>query len=133
MDDSKDLQTNAFAKFLDSRLHVNPFGKNRSGDRAYRRAERLSAAIFLMSKHIPGEEPLRNEVRIAALATLPKILACKDEMRSTMSESIADVQATLRHLISLIRLMVFSGFVSAQNAEIVTIAADELGNFVSVA
>ena len=43
-----------------------------------------------------------------------------------------EFQASIRHLISLVKMMVFSGFVSFQNAEVAVAALEELNTFVSV-
>ena len=133
MDEKKDIENDVFSKFLDIPVNTNPFGRNRSGDRMYRRAERLIAAVFLMTNHIPDNEPLRIESRVVATSILAKTLACRDELRSTNSSAILEFQIGIRHLISLTRLMVFGGFLSGQNAEIVANAADELGTFISTA
>lgn len=133
MDDIKDIQGNVFSKVLDSPLQTNPFGRNRSGDRMYRRAERLIAAVFLMTNHMSTEEPLRVEVRQVATSILSKTLACKDELRSVSSPPVLEFQVAIRHLISLTRLLVFGGFLSAQNADVVVSAADDLGNYVATA
>ncbi|RJQ34787.1 hypothetical protein C4568_01935 [Candidatus Parcubacteria bacterium] len=133
MDEIKDTKTDIFSKFLDNPVATNPFGRNRSGDRMYRRAERLIAAVFLMTNHVPTDEPLRIESRRVATSILQKALACRDELRSSTSPALLEFQVAVRHLISLTRLMVFGGFISGQNAEVVVGAADELGSFITTA
>lgn len=133
MDDMRDTRGSMFSKLLDSVVHTNPFGKNRLGDRMYRRAERLTAAVFLMTNHIPPDESLKIEVRKSSSLLLQKALACRHGMRSSTSVAVEEFQVSVRHLISLIRLLVFSGFISPQNADVVANAADELGTFVSTA
>jgi hypothetical protein len=130
MDDIKDVQGRNFSKFLDTEVRTDPFGDNHSGERAYRRAERLVAGIFLLTNHIDSRERLRQEVRSNAISLLDHILALRDEMRSTTSPRVTEFQARVRCLISQIRMLVFAGFVSSQNAETVSGALDELGNFI---
>ncbi len=130
MDDLKDLQARNISKFLDTDVRTNPFGHNRSGERAYRRAERLVAAVFLLTNHIDAEEPIRRVIRSTAISLLPRILSLRDEMRAPTSQRVIESHETIRQLISQIRILVFGGFLSSQNAEIVSGALDDLGNFI---
>lgn len=135
MDYIKNIQkSDHLPKFLDSvrTVRTNPFGENRSGDRAYRRAERLVAAIHLLTNHIPADEPLRRSVRVESLTLLSDAIELRDEMRALESHKIHVFQARIRHLISILRILAVAGFVSIQNADAVTEALDELGNFLAV-
>lgn len=133
MDIPKDTNLSILSKFLDAQVRTDPFGENRSGERAYRRAERLVAALFLLTKHIPADEPLRIETRRIATSVLPQILALRDQMRAVGSSRANEFHATIRLLISFMNMLVFSGFVSSQNAESASEALDDLGNFIAVA
>ena len=117
-------------KFVESQsTKTNPFGENRVGERAYRRSERISAAIFLLTSHMSYDEPLKIRVREASLALLSDILSLRDEMRSFNSEKITSLKASIRELISLCRILAVSGFVSFQNVGVVSDALDELSSF----
>ncbi len=130
MDEIKDVPGRNFSKFLDVEVRTDPFGDNHSGERAYRRAERLVAGIFLLTNHIDAREKLRQEVRSNAVGLLDLILALRNDMRSPASVPFGEFQARVRLLISQIRMLVFAGSVSSQNAEVVSGALDELGNFI---
>jgi len=132
MDELKDTNQSVFSKLLDPVLQTNPFGVNRSGERAYRRLERIVAGIILLTNHMQGEDELRRLSRNIALSLLAQLLNLKDEMRSLSSTRMREFQASIRHLISLVKMMVFSGFVSFQNAEVAVAALEELNTFVSV-
>lgn len=134
MDSGKDIQkTDYLTKFLDSyTVRTNPFGRNVSGERAYRRAERLVAAVHILTNHISIEEPSRVEIRRIGIGLLTSILALRDEMRVSVSPVFYAVQSGVRELISLIRVLSISGYVSPQNASTVVEALDELGNFLIV-
>jgi hypothetical protein len=121
-------------KFLDGihPVRTNPFGENKSGERAYRRAERLVAAIHLLTTHIPSDEPLRASVRATSIRLLSDALALRDEMRSLDSPRVHAFQARVRQLISMLRILAISSFVSVQNADAVIEALDDLGNFLTV-
>jgi len=135
MDYIKNIQkSDHLPRFLDGvrAVRTNPFGENKAGDRAYRRAERLVAAIHLLTNHIPASEPLRSSVRSASLGLLTETMDLRDEMRAIESHKVHAFQVSIRHLISMLRILAVAGFVSIQNADAVTEALDELGNFLAV-
>ena len=133
MDQEGQNKSSNFSRFLDIPLSTNPFGRNRLGDRMYRRTERLAAAVYLISNHLPEDESLRTEIRKIATRLLEKALECRDFMRTSTSTVTVEYQVLIRRLISLVRLLVFAGFVSPQNGEVVAGAADELGSFIKSA
>ncbi|TSC61566.1 MAG: hypothetical protein Athens041674_722 [Parcubacteria group bacterium Athens0416_74] len=132
MDEIKDIQrTDSVSRFIDQHsVRTNPFGENRAADRAYRRAERIAAGLHMLTNHISEQEPVRSEVRSTASLVLLDVLKLRDEMRSAHSHSVAELQGRVRYLISMVRIMGVSGFVSQQNATTVIEALDELGTYV---
>lgn len=133
MDDKRDIQkTNPLLRFFDKHsVRTNPFGANQSADRAYRRAERLVAALYLVTNHIQPSESIRVSVRAGGIRLLENILTLRDEMRSD-SQSLAACRASIRNLISLIRMLAVGGFLSIQNTNTMIEGLDELGNFLNV-
>lgn len=131
MEDIKDIQrTDNISRFLDSySVRTNPFGENRAAERAYRRAERMVAALYLLTNHIPVSEGAKGDLRSHANGLLAQVLTLKDDMRSPQSIAVQQVTATIRHLISLVRVLTISGYVSISNAETMVAALDDLGNF----
>ncbi|MCR4281025.1 MAG: hypothetical protein NUV88_01690 [Candidatus Kaiserbacteria bacterium] len=126
--DTKDADQ--FSRSLDGHVvRTNPFGRNASGDKAYRRAERLVAGLHLLTSHVSPEEPVRQIVRKKSVQLLSNILDLRDEMRGASSVKTRTVQASIRELISLVRVLTISGFISFQNADVVIESLDELGNF----
>ncbi len=134
MDEHKDVQkTENLGKYFDSQsVRLNPFGDNRAADRAYRRAERITAAVHLLTNHIASDEPVRHESRLASTKLLGSILDVRDEMRAGNSSGLIAVLSSIRHLISLVRMLAISGFASTQNVTAIVEALDELGNFMQV-
>lgn len=136
MDGQKDIQrdiqkSNPLVRFFDKQtVRTNPFGTNQSADRAYRRAERLVAALFLVTNHIPADEPIRVSVRSGALRLLEHVLSLRNEMR-TESENVVACRASIRNEISLVRVLAVAGFLSVQNASTMSAGLDELGAFLS--
>ncbi len=130
MDEIKDIAKKDQSQFLDEVIiRTHPFGHNISGARAYARAERLIAAIHLVTNHIPRDEPGRALARRAGIHLLSAILLLRDEMRVSGSPALGRVQALIRKLISLIRVLSVAGYISAQNLEALVGAFDELGVF----
>ncbi|MBI5457534.1 hypothetical protein HY971_02295 [Candidatus Kaiserbacteria bacterium] len=133
MDDKRDIQkSNPLFRYFDKQtVRTSPFGANQSADRAYSRAERLVAALFLVTNHIEAREAIRVSVREEAVKMLGSILALRDEMR-TDSQKVVLSRASIRHLISLVRVLAVGGFLSLQNTNTMIEGLDELGNFLSV-
>lgn len=132
MDDKRDIQkSNPLFRFFDTNaIRTNPFGANQSADRAYRRAERIVAALYLVTNHISPTESIRIATRTAALRLLRDMLSLRDEMRAVDSNTVMACRASIRHLISLVRMLAVSGFLSMQNTDAVIEGLDELGNFI---
>lgn len=135
MDTIKDTQkTQQIGRFIDGTpVKTNPFGSNRSGERAYRRAERIAAALHLLTNHIIKDEPIRQAIRSKAIGLLGAAFGLRSEMRTGVSEHVHAFNEIVRELISHVRILAVSGFVSEQNAGVMIDALDELGTYVSVA
>jgi hypothetical protein len=133
MDEIKDIQrADNLSKFIDGHaVRTNPFGGNRAAERLYGRSERVVAGVYLLTRHIPASEPLRDSARSASISLLDAVLALRDEMRSTESDSVVAFMRHIRTLISLVRTLTAGGYVSFHNAEVLIGALDELGTFVS--
>lgn len=131
MDDQRPVRmSDQLSRFVDGhQVRTNPFGQNTIGERAYRRAERIVAAIHLLTNHVPREEPVRNMVRKESLRLLGSLLELRDEMRATSSSRAKAIYAQLRELISQVRMLAVSGFISTQNGDVVAEALDEVGAF----
>lgn len=108
---------------------INPFGDNKVAERAYRRSERISAAIYLLTSHLADTEPLKIRTRSLALNLLDRMLDIKDELRSQQSEKALAYRASNRQLVSLMRLLAIIGHVSYQNTDAVCSALEELQGF----
>lgn len=134
MDESNDRQRSTqLSQFFDAQsVQTSPFGANQSADRAYRRAERILAALYLITNHIPSTELLRTSIRAEALTMLERMFSLRDDMRAIDSNHLEACQVSIRYLISLVRMLSVAGFVSTQNTNIVIEGLDELGNFLSV-
>lgn len=113
-------------------IRTNPFGANVSGDNSYRRAERISAALHLVTNHVPEQEPLRSVIRNKGLELLSVILELRSGFRGPASEKGQSALVSIRELISLIRLLAVSGYISVQNSNAIAEALDELGSLIVV-
>jgi hypothetical protein len=134
MDDTRDIQekTDNLQRFFDqSRSRVNPFGENRSGERAYQKIERIAAALYLLTKHVSENEPVRILVRKNSLLLLDLMLSMRDEMRSVDSTKVSLLRSKILYTISLVRTLAVSGFISTQNAEIVIEALNSFADLIA--
>mgnify|MGYP001561183565 CR=1 FL=1 len=129
MDNIKDIQRkDGTPLFLNDKvIRTNPFGDNLFGVRVYLRAEKIVAAVCLVTRHISESEPARIRIRQTAMELLTSILALRDDMRVSGSRSAIQSKALIRELISLARILSISGNLSTLNAEVLTDAMDELG------
>ena len=132
MDNIKDIgsierKDNTVLFLSDKVIRTNPFGDNLFGVRVYLRAEKIAAAICLVTRHISEREPARICIRRSAMELLPSILALRDEMRVSGSRAVTHAKALIRELISLVRILSISGNLSTLNAEVLTEALDDLG------
>lgn len=132
MDERKDIQkSNPLARFFDKQtVRTNPFGGNQSADRAFRRAERLVAALYLVTNHLSAEEPIRVSIRSEALHMLACVLALRNEMR-TESQGVLACRVSIRKQISFVRVLAVAGFLSVQNTNTMIDGLDDLGAFLT--
>ncbi len=91
------------------------------------------AGLFLATNHVAPTESLRLEVRKASLGVLEQALSLRDEMRSAQSVHVSAFKASARYLISLLRMLTISGFLSGQNSGVLIEALEDLGNFLTLA
>ncbi|HVU75274.1 MAG TPA: hypothetical protein VHD38_00310 [Candidatus Paceibacterota bacterium] len=131
MDNQKDIQkVNLLSHILGRPIRTSPFGDNRAAERVYRRAERIAAASYLVTNHLPENEPARSALRSEANNLLTEILNIREGMRSPDAPQISRVLEKVRGMISMARLLASSGLMSLQNLDVLIEALDELGSFV---
>jgi len=128
MDEIKDISKKGQpSRFFDATpIRTKAFGQNTLGEQLYQRAERIVAAIHLLTNHVPQSEPIRTTLRSAGVELLSVLLGMRDDMRVPESQSFKNVESTIRKLISLSRLLVVSGYVSGQNSAVLVGALDDL-------
>ena len=122
----------SIAHFLnDKAIRTNPFGDNLSGARMYLRAEKIVAAVYLVTRHISENEPSRVHAREATIGLLQSLLSLRDEMRVSGSHAVTQAYIAIRKLMSLIRVLSIGGNLSMANAEILIDALDDLGSLLN--
>lgn len=124
--DAKDI-SNVLTILDNQSIRTSPFGANVTGENSYRRAERIGAALHLITNHVPLSEPLRMSIRSGGLRLLDLLLELRAGFRSPASEKGQETLATIRELVSLIRMLAIAGYISVQNGQVVAAALDELG------
>lgn len=127
--DIKDTTKTAVSFFLEGQIiRTNPFGHNVSAEIAYRRSERIVAAIYLITSHVSSNEPLKDILRAESVRLFSLTLDLRAHLRAMGSEKVKNVQMLVRKLISLVHLLGISGYVSLQNVQAIIEALDELGD-----
>lgn len=134
MQNVKDIsRTEMISQFVTKEsLRVNVFGDNRLAERAYSRAERLVSATYLVIRHVDDAEPVKVTIREKGVLLIGSILTVRDSLRNG-SEDVHCILSIVREIISCVRLMAVSGFVSFENADILSDAYDELAVFIESA
>jgi len=112
-------------------IKSNPFGQNISADRAFKRTERILAALYLLTNHVPEDDPLRNELRTSAHVLLKQVLELRGGFHTVQDARVVHVLATVREIITLSWMLYVGGFASRENVDILTKALDDFGQFVS--
>ncbi len=133
MDDKQDSRISRLTRFFEKTPARLGLPSSQPSDRLYRRAERISAATFLATNHIPATEQLRSQTREASIRLLQDSLNVRNELRAPSSAQASDLRASARYLISLVRMLAIAGYVSVQNAGVLIEAIDELGAFLASA
>jgi DNA-binding HxlR family transcriptional regulator len=112
---------------------ANLFGHNFSARQAYKRTERIVAALYLLTKNVPYTEPIREAIRSKGHELIHEALSLKSSFGSRDSMVVFSVASIIRELISLSRMLFIGGYISRNNAEILTKALDDLAQFVLAA
>lgn len=135
MENIKDTQGKKDALYiLDiQKEHIPAFGQNVTGDRIYRRIERLVSAIYLVTKHVPADESVRVRLRHCGTLALQNVLLIKDNLRSKEAQSVEMLFQGLQEMDSLIRLLCVAGFISSQNAEMLLNVIQEIVSLIVAA
>ena len=135
MQNIKDIsRTEKISQFVTKQsIRSNPFGDNRLAERAYSRAERLVSATYLVTRHIDATETVKQALRQKGVELLGALMETRESLRTIGAEEVYEVQGIIRQVISLVRILAVSGFVSFENADILSDAYDELASFVDSA
>lgn len=124
---------NASDVFEFSSLRTSPFGENIQGEGAYLRAERIAAAVHLITSHIERCEPIRINLRQDSVRLIDSAIAVQTDLRATRSENVRQMQVLIRKLITLVRMLAVSGLASNQNVHVLVEALDDLSGFLTAA
>lgn len=134
MDQKKDIQESKRENPLESAIYetkIDPFGHNISGKQSYTRAERIFAAVYLLTKRTPENELIRARVRESADELLRAVMSLKDGVRQLQTEVVNQIHARAREIVSYVGILVLSGYVSKANAEVLVGALDDLVAFIN--
>lgn len=136
MDNKRDIQGHGdrrdiaiFAKDTS----VNPFGQSISSGRAYARAERIAAAIYLITNNVSENDSMRHRARDVAYSLVQSSVRLSTGFRGEDHPIVQEIAVHARELITILRLMLLSGNISVQNTNLITSALEDLLTFIKSA
>jgi len=126
-----------FRKQLDNKtLSQNSYSnitifKDKSFDFLYKKTERISTAVYLVTNLMSVEEPIKWQLRKTALGLIDKIMSLSNTTMSSRDISIRGISQKLFQLISLYEIAFRSGFISEMNYKIVDNEMKKIASFLS--
>ncbi len=91
----------------------------------YKRFERISAVLYILTNRIPQQEVLRNEIRSLTLRSVSLTACLGDGFRDGKNLSLIDLERTCIELTTAVRLLSAGKFASRANVELVVRAIEE--------
>jgi hypothetical protein len=105
--------------------------KDKSFDFLYKKTERISTAIYLVTNLMSVEEPIKWQLRKTALGLIDKVMTLSNATMSSRDISIRDISQKLFQLVSLYEIAFRSGFISEMNYRIVDGEMRKIATFLS--
>ncbi|MEK9185235.1 MAG: DeoR family transcriptional regulator [Patescibacteria group bacterium] len=84
----------------------------------YKRTERLSSAVFLVSNTIFDSDELKTKIKYLAINLISCCLAIKDNITAEKIGLVSEMESVLMEIASLLDIASVSGLVSSMNASI---------------
>ena len=127
--DKQQIGKSDILKYIDNQtLRTNPFERSVTAEQIYKRAERIAAALFLVTSHVHDTEPLKSSIRSGSIKLLDQALSVHLSLRSEESPESHILLSAIRTLISEVRLLGVAGYVSHPNVAVLVSALDEMGH-----
>jgi len=105
--------------------------KDKSFDFLYKKTERISTAVYLVSNLMSVDEPIKWQLRKTSLGLIDKVMSLSNATMSSRDISIRDISQKLFQLISLYEIAFRSGFISEMNYKIVDNEMKKIASFLS--
>ncbi len=113
---------------LDANIEVSPFGENRATEIAYKKAEGLATATYLVTNLIPTRETIRENLREYSQGLLPIVMDMRDGIRFSSTRKAV---AHTRQILSLLDIAHASGNISNMNLEVLKHAYGDFVRFLN--
>ncbi len=124
MEDYKDIQNNKLDQKTENRDKISVFINDITVSYIYRKSEKLSTAIYLLTNFFPEQEPLRFELREKAIHLLDDVLSLQGNSVNAKL-SVDALSSSILLSLSLLEISLRSGMLSQMNFEILR---DEYNN-----
>jgi len=128
MPDKKDTQSGKYEilSVFSNETKTNPFGRNVTAHRAYRRVERIAAVAYVLTRNVSDNEPLKTKVREASHALVAATADLEQGFRPSQDSVREKIEMQAHVLGTLIRLLALGGYISSQNMNLTLEALDDL-------
>jgi len=97
---------------------VDPFGNNAAAALAYKKAEKLITATYLVTNHINKNESLRTRVRDMASELLSDTMELRNNFTMHGDGALGEVTMRVRLILSSLDTLQASGFISMTNLQV---------------
>lgn len=128
MDFSKKTQKDLITKTSYSNIVIF---KDSDFNFLYKKTERVSTAIYLITNLMNTEEPIKWQMRKICLDLLDSVMTLSNTTLSARDSQIREISKTLFHLISLYDISYHAGFISLMNYQIVKEELNKLTEFLN--
>ena len=129
MNDKTDTQRDiggSIENVFKKEIVLNSTGPSTQSNRIYKRSERIAAVLYLLTRDIHDQEPLKSFVRERTQRLVTLSISIKDTLRHEFVPEREQFESVVRELVTSLRLLVVGGYVSQQNADITIEALSEV-------
>ncbi len=95
----------------------------------YKKTERLTSALHMVTNFIPATEPVRVRLRDKAIALVEQTLSLKQGNSTKSAASLDTVIASVIEIISLLETAYAAGYISAMNGNLLREEYEKLAEF----
>jgi DNA-binding transcriptional ArsR family regulator len=104
--------------------------KDQNFNYLYKKTEKISTALYMITNFFTAEEPLKWEIRKKTVTLLDSVMKLGTTSLSGRDQIMREISTNLFQIISIFEMSFRSGFISMMNYEILSKELDNLVNFI---